>query len=61
MITLKKYGYAKTDFDMLQRIITDGIKKIPCQNNCTDCPHAKACADLCRLDKYLQSIINSVN
>lgn len=60
MITLKKYGYTDPDFIMLHSVIADGIKKIPCQKYCTSCLHARACADLCRLDKYLQSII-SVN
>lgn len=61
MITLKKSGYTKEDLDVLKKVVTKGISQIPCPCDCDNCKALRVCGDLCRLEKYVQTLVNSVN
>lgn len=62
MITLKKNGYTKNDLDTLKKVIRNGLyEDVPCNNDCDECANARVCSDLCRLEKYVTSVLNTVN
>lgn len=58
MLTLKTFAYTRENYYFLQDVILAGMSEKKCDMNCDACKASVACADLLRLNKFVQEKIN---
>lgn len=54
MLRLLKGSYTKEDYLVLLSLIRDDCGEIPCENNCKECKHRRACVDIEELQKFCE-------